>query len=276
MKKIVFFALTIFLLNPYLKISAQEVLKNPDLAVSKLESGVWVIETTDFTTMYIVEGTKRAILIDTGTKCEALDEVVRKITDKPFDVIITHNHIDHSGNIRYFEEVYMHPLDSVIRMGIEFNGKYKWLNDGDIFDLGDRIIEIVWMPGHTPGSIILLDRAINACYTGDAFGSGQVWLQLKPHIPMKTYYESCVKMENIMNEQNISKIYCGHYPFLKSHLPLSYIVEMKDLAKRLSEGDISGSKPYEMPFKNDIFCDKPAVVTNGTATIVYDSEKINE
>jgi len=276
MRKVLFIAIAIFLHVSCATPSAQEVFKNDDLVISQLEQGVWVVETADMTTMYIVEGTQRALLIDTGTKCEALDEVVRKITSKPFDVVVTHNHPDHAGNIGYFDEVYMHPLDTAVHLfPVVFQGKYRWLKDGDVFDLGDRKIEVVWTPGHTPGSIVLLDRTINACYSGDAFGSGQVWLQLRPHIPMQTYYESCVRMERIMREQNISKLYCGHYPYLKSALSLSYIVEMKDLAKRLSEGDTSGSAPYRMPFQSEMTADKSAAVTNGMATIVYDSENIN-
>jgi len=275
MRRVLFIAITVLLYLPA-TLDAQEVFKNSELTINKLEQGVWVVETSDFTTMYIVEGTQRALLIDTGTKCEALDEVVRKITSKPLDVVITHNHLDHAGNIRYFNEVFMHPLDTTVRMGeITFHGKYRWLKDGDVFDLGGRKIEVVLTPGHTPGSIVLLDPAVNAVYSGDAIGSGQVWMQLKPHVPMKTYYETCVRLEKIMKEQDITKIYCGHYPYLKRALPMSYLIEMKDLAKRLSDGDTTGSVPQRMPFQSDIFCEKPASVTNGMATIVYDSENIN-
>ena len=49
--------------------SAQEVFKNDDLKITKLEKNMWVIETIDNTTMYIIEGSKEAMLIDTGTKC---------------------------------------------------------------------------------------------------------------------------------------------------------------------------------------------------------------
>ena len=179
-------------------LSAQEVFKNSELTVSQLEKGVWVVETADMTTMYIVEGTNRALLI-----------------------------------------------------------------------------EIVWTLGHTPGAFVLLDHAINAFYKDDAFGSGQVWMQLLPHVPMRTYYESCVRKEKIMREQNITKIYCGHYPYLKRALPIDYIVDMKELAKRLSEGDTSGSTPSRMPFNTDEAPGKSVSVTLRSATIVYDSGKIN-
>jgi glyoxylase-like metal-dependent hydrolase (beta-lactamase superfamily II) len=259
-----------------LNIFSQSFFKNDELSITPLDYGVWVVETADFTTMYIVVGSKRAMLIDTGTKCSDLNEIVRKVTDLPFDVVVTHKHIDHAGNIRYFPEVYLQPLDSAVRMEIPFSGKYLWLKDGDEFDLGERQIVIYEMPGHTPGSVVLFDKNISAAYTGDAFGSGQVWLQLRPHVPMKTYYESCARMEELMREQGITKLYVGHYPFLKRALDLSYLIDMKNLAKRLSAGDTSGSQPYKMPFSGgDIACPKPASVTEGEATIVYDSEKIN-
>lgn len=73
--------------------------KNEELSISKIEENVWVLETADKTTMYLVEGKKKAMLIDTGTKCSQLDSIVKLITNKPLYVLITHAHGDHSGNI---------------------------------------------------------------------------------------------------------------------------------------------------------------------------------
>ena len=249
--------------------TAQEIFKNSELTITSIDKNTWMIETTDRTTMYLVAGSERALLIDTGTNCEALDEIVGKITTLPLSVVVTHDHPDHSGNIRYFDEVYMHPLDTVVRMGGEFQGTYHWVNDGDVFDLGDRSLEVVWLPGHTPGSIVLLDPATQTCYSGDAFGSGLVWLQILPILPLQTYYESCVRMEKIMMEQNITKIYCGHFQHQNKTLSLDYIVDMKNLAQRLAAGDTSGSLPYPMRNYADRACDKPVIATNGSAKIVY-------
>ena len=63
--------------------TSAQVFKNKDLYVTKLVDQMWVIETTDNTCMYILEGSKKAMLIDTGTRCVALDSVVRLITQKP-------------------------------------------------------------------------------------------------------------------------------------------------------------------------------------------------
>ncbi len=249
---------------------SQSVFKNTDLEISKLEDQVWVIETTDKTTMYLIEGTKKALLIDTGTKCKNLDQVIRTITPKPLEVVITHAHGDHDGNIAYFKEIYLHPADTVL-LDKSYKGKLHFVKDGDIFDLGGKKIEVCHMPAHTPGSIVLLDKQSGSCYSGDAFGSGQVWLQLRPYSPMRTYVESCKKMEKLMDE-GITKIYCGHYPYVKKAYDKQYITEMRQLAEALVNGTAPEAKPH--PQKVSIGSDHPMMVTLGEATIVFDPEHI--
>jgi len=267
--KQIFFLTTLCLLTGWLTASSQ-VFKNNDLEISKLEDHVWVVETTDKTTMYIIEGNDKAMLIDTGTKCDKLDEVIRTITKKPLYVVITHAHGDHDGNIGYFKEIYLHPADTVL-MDKTYKGKIHFVKDGDVFDLGGKKIEVSHMPAHTPGSIVLLDKQAGICYSGDAFGSGQVWLQLRPYSPMKTYIESCKKMEKLMDE-GITKVYCGHYPYVKKAYNKQYITEMRTLAEELVNGTAPKATPH--PQKVSIGSDHPMMVTLGEATIVFDPEHI--
>lgn len=249
-----------------------QVFKNSELSVTKLEENMWVIETTDNTCMYIIEGTRKAMLIDTGTQCEKLDSIVRLITKKPLYVVITHLHGDHAGNMNQFGEIWFHEADTVLmNMGGPYNGKIHFVPDGYKFDLGERIIEVKHMPGHTPGSVVLLDKKAGNCFSGDAFGSGQVWLQLRPFSPMTTYISSCKKMEKLM-EEGITKIYCGHYPYVKKPFDKSYIADMRELAGSLDNGTVTGAKPY--PVKVSIGGDNPMIVTKGQAGIVYDQEHI--
>lgn len=250
--------------------SQAQVFKNKDLTITKLEKDMWVVETTDMTTMYIIEGTKKAMLIDTGTKCDKLDSIVGLITKKPLYVVITHAHGDHAGNIGYFNEIYLHQADMSL-LDPSYKGKVNFVKDGDVFDLGGKKIEVKHMPAHTPGSIVLIDRKAGNCYSGDAFGSNQVWLQLKPYSPMKTYIESCAKMEKLMDE-GITKIYCGHYPYVKKAYNKQYITEMRTLAEQLVNGTAPKAEPH--PQKVSIGSDHPMMVTLGGATIVYDPEHI--
>ncbi|HLN74418.1 MAG: MBL fold metallo-hydrolase [Methylococcaceae bacterium] len=264
------FLLTVFcLLTNWMSLQAQ-VFKNKDLAITKLEKDMWVVETTDMTTMYIIEGTKKAMLIDTGTKCEKLDSIVGLVTKKPLYVVVTHAHGDHAGNIRYFKEIYLHQSDMSL-LDPSYKGKVNFVKDGDVFDLGGKKIEVKHMPAHTPGSIVLIDKKAGNCYSGDAFGSNQVWLQLKPYSPMKTYIESCEKMEKLMDE-GITKIYCGHYPYVKKAYNKQYITEMRTLAEQLVNGTAPKAEPH--PQKVSIGSEHPMMVTLGGATIVFDPEHI--
>jgi glyoxylase-like metal-dependent hydrolase (beta-lactamase superfamily II) len=43
----------------------------------------------------------------------------------------------------------------------------RTLDDGDVIDLGDRRLRVIHAPGHTPGSILLLDEDLRWLYTGD-------------------------------------------------------------------------------------------------------------
>lgn len=248
-----------------------QIWRNNDLQISQLEDKVWVIETVDNTTMYIIEGNDKALLIDTGTKCDSLDKIIRYITQKPLLVVITHAHPDHAGNIEFFDEIYIHPADTVL-IQKTYKGRISYVTDGYIFDLGGKKITVYHMPGHTPGSIILVDKQAGSCYSGDAFGSGLVWLQLRPFSPMETYINSCTKMIMLM-EQGISKIYCGHYSYVKTAFNINYMIKMKELAISINNNeDFLKPEPYKI--KVPISCDKPMIVTNENVGIVYDPEHV--
>jgi glyoxylase-like metal-dependent hydrolase (beta-lactamase superfamily II) len=51
------------------------------------------------------------------------------------------------------------------------------LVDGDVIDLGDRALRVVHAPGHTPGSIVLLDEDLHWLYTGDVLYDGTLFDQ---------------------------------------------------------------------------------------------------
>lgn len=250
-------------------VSAQ-VFKNADLQISKIADHSWVIETTDMGAMYLLEGADKALLIDTGTKCDSLDIIVKKITNKPLYVVLTHTHWDHAGNIRFFPEVYLHPADTVL-LAKGYTGILHFVKDGDIFDLGGRKVEVKHTPAHTPGSIVLLDKKTRSCFTGDAFGSGQVWLQLKPFSPMSLYIKSCNKMLGLM-DKGIDSLYNGHYPYQKEAMDKNYVIAMRNLALTIENGTVKNTEPF--PRKVSIGCDNPMIATEGKVAIVYDPEHI--
>mgnify|MGYP004632982241 CR=1 FL=1 len=249
---------------------SQVVFQNDEVKVSVLKDKTYVFETWDYTTMYLLEGDDKAILIDTGTKCAGLDKIVKRVTNKPFEVVVTHAHPDHAGCIGYFDEVWIHPYDSVLISEYckDYKGEILDLSDGQVFDLGNRKLEVALMPGHTPGSVVLLDKAQGDCYSGDAFGSGEVWLQCVPMSPFSIFNQSCLKIEKMMLDGTISKIWCGHYPYFKSFLGVEYIQKMIALSRRLMNGDQKGAVVYT----NRAIPQPPTTrkLSDGFAMIVYD------
>lgn len=248
------------------------VFSNDDVKITQLEDNMWVVETSDNTTMYIVEGTERAALIDTGTECADLDKIVQGITQKPLYVIVTHYHGDHAGNVKYFDEIYLHPADTVLvaRSRKPYDGKINFMNEGDIFDLGGGTkLEVLYTPAHTPGSVCLLDRKAGICYSGDAFGSNDVWLQSVPSSPIATYVNSCDKMLAEM-DKGIDRLYCGHYVYITNGwLDRKYVETMKELAISLEDGSgLENAKPYDnQAYKNATRV--PSVVSKDGVNIVF-------
>ncbi|HNW50073.1 MAG TPA: MBL fold metallo-hydrolase [Prolixibacteraceae bacterium] len=249
-------------------VSAQ-VFKNDELAITKLEDRRWVVETADNSTMYIVEGKDRAMLIDTGRKNEKLDSIIRLITQKPLLVVLTHAHGDHAGNIRFFNEIYIHPADTAM-LDKTYKGKINLLKDGEIFDLGEKKIEVCHLPAHTPGSVVFLDREAGIVFSGDAFGSGQVWLQMEPFSPMKTYIRSLNKMKKLI-DKGITKNYCGHYPYVKKPYDKSYIDTMLKLAIAIDKGAAPNPKPFTNGGNR---WPNALIVSEGEASIVYDPNHV--
>ncbi|MDO5110342.1 MAG: MBL fold metallo-hydrolase, partial [Erysipelotrichaceae bacterium] len=167
--------------------------------VIEIAKNTYCINEFGMDAMYLVIGKERALLIDTGTGTFDLKGLVKQLTDKPYDVILTHGHVDHAGGMDQFEKVMIHKNDIGMakslshkeRLGYavtlhsmdrdeayEFSPSQvrEWksvpefvtVDEGDVIELGDRKLEIFFTPGHTPGSICLLDRKNRIHFSGDA------------------------------------------------------------------------------------------------------------
>ncbi len=185
-------------------------MENP-YAINKIGDGFWAIEERGVF-MYLVEGRDKAMLVDTGFGGGDLKALVEGLTGKPVFVAITHADPDHTGGCGQFSEIYMHPSDFG-RYYERPENKEKLIPawEGDVFDLGARKFEVVHIPGHTPGSIVLFDRANRMIISGDSFQYGGIFM-FGSGRNFAAFEASVNKMLKIRD--GIAEIYPGHdgYP----------------------------------------------------------------
>jgi hydroxyacylglutathione hydrolase len=235
--------------------------------VDPLGPGLWRIQAIAGTlsTAYLVAGTKAAALIDTCTGQDGLKAVVDGLAGgRPVIVALTHGHGDHSGGVKYFPEVRVHPADAS-SLPKDSTAVRRDLKDGDVIDLGGKRLDVVAIPGHTPGSVAFLDREGRYAMTGDGIGSSMVWMQLSTSLPLATYLQSVKKLEAL--KDGLDVLYVGHHEQEKVALTRQYITDMRVVTEKILDGTAETS-PYEMGSRSG------RQARSGSALLVYNPDKL--
>ena len=173
---------------------------------------------------YLILGQKRALLFDTGMGIAKISEVTARLTRLPVTVINSHTHPDHIGGNADFAEIYAEDTpytrlhekgnwDEFARDAIRpericgklptgfdpatyhshaFHVTHR-IKDGEQIDLGDRALEVIFTPGHTPDSLCLFDRANGLLFTGDTYYPGPIYLFM-PETDWSAYSSSVKRL----------------------------------------------------------------------------------
>jgi len=225
-----------------MEIEGEEVFKGEDVVFHQLDEHTWIGTGHAMAneSLYLLEGKDIAVLIDAGTTIADLDKIVASITKKPVMLVVTHVHPDHTGSaINYFPELYINPADTVNipRMMPDYPGEIKYLEDGEVIDLGGRQLEVVFTPGHTPGSTTFIDKAAHYGISGDSFGSGNLLLTTD----FSTLLATSEKMSGIMTKYGIDTLYPGH--FFGSNVETRQRVEdLGTISKDVLSGKLKGEE----------------------------------
>ena len=229
---------------------------------------VYGINSEDLCSIYVVIGTNKAMVIDTGMPSDnKILPLIRKLTDKELIVCLTHGHYDHIGHIQEFDKVYM-GMEDLPNFDINpENQKYVKqlisLHDEMIFDLGNLKIKAIKTPGHTPGSYTFIDLFDKYLFTGDQFGSGcGVWMQVFDALPLSKYIESIDNFINYLKNNYDLDIHDwtylgGHYGQEKTSrlgfnpLNTEMVLNLKELSKRLLLDQIELIPSDAMKFHNE-------------------------
>lgn len=171
---------------------------------------------------YLVIGKESAALIDLAVDTEALYQYASELAAVPVRVILTHGHPDHVYHLSTLREAWLHPADhSLVTEGIPGISKLVSdvclhpLADGQAIDLGQRTLEVVVLPGHTMGSVLLLDRQTGLLFTGDTCARRLLY-GLTPTVSLA---EHCQSLEQL-SKREFSAICTAHD---RCTLPKSYL-----------------------------------------------------
>ena len=229
--------------------------------VRELEPGIFRIGNSAVF-MDLIVGNHHALLFDTGYGFGSLLELVRGITDKPLYVLNSHGHVDHACGNAQFGGAYIHPADMQLcrehntapyrmleldtaEVPIDFDldaylalgpGELKPVGEGDTFDLGGIVLEVLHFPGHTAGSIGLYCREKGLLYVGDAMNCF-VWLFLPEAQSLETYIRTLRKAASLPFSHMIQ----SHEP---DPVPKRKLWDYLDLAEHL---DYEGGTPVQAP-----------------------------
>jgi glyoxylase-like metal-dependent hydrolase (beta-lactamase superfamily II) len=220
------------------------------LNVTPIMRGLWEItdgtaESPCFVDIYLVEGNDKALVIDAGVSGADLSDCIRTLTKKPTELVLTHGHGDHTAAVGQFEKVYMSSKDfDLIKPNTAFEDfKDTGINDlkgGEIFDLGGCKLEVVPLPGHTPGSVVLLDRERQLLFAGDAMGSGSLWMQLPESGTVEEYRDEIRKFEKSLESLTGLKPYLGHNCLMGRKPDKEYITDTRIAAEKIVSGELIG------------------------------------
>lgn len=189
--------------------------------------GVRMIRDSDNDKMFLLRGTEKFALIDSGMGRGNLAAYVAKFTaGRPLVVIFTHNHGDHIGQADQFVRTSIEYIGAPDRDGLTQLLRSRDIapaviamhvvpvHDGERIDLGDRALAIYAVPGHTPGSIVIFDPKTAVLFSGDAFGSNSptipdaAWMQFDPN-PLDGYLAQLERVQAQLGDR-VKYILTGH------------------------------------------------------------------
>ena len=132
--------------------------------------------------LYLFFGKQRALLVDTGAGESSAADAVKKLMaqkkrEMPLVVTHSHGHDDHTAGDQSFQSipnVTFVPADVVAQQ--KFYGIEKWPEQPGSIPLGDRVIDVLAIPGHQPAHLAFYDRRTGILLTGDHLYPGRLYV----------------------------------------------------------------------------------------------------
>jgi hydroxyacylglutathione hydrolase len=170
-------------------------------AVTDIAPGIFAIGEPRYHQLnwnYLICGSDKALLFDTGPGLRDIAPVVASLTPLPVIAMPSHLHFDHTGNLHRFPDLAM--ADLPILRACETDGVFhapehlylgsredmtwkpvrvaRWWPVGHVIDLGGKKLEIIHTPGHSPDSVSLHEAQAKILFAADFLYLGDLYAQV--------------------------------------------------------------------------------------------------
>ena len=170
----------------------------------------------------------KGVVVDPGGELPVIREALKEVGFEVEKIILTHGHIDHAGGAAELKEelnvpiVGPHKADSFLLDHLEEQGAAygltgvrnvvpdSWLEEGDTLELAGKSFDVYHCPGHSPGSVVLVDMENHFALVGDVLFKGSIGRTDFPYGDHDALISS-IKQKLLPLGDDISFI-CGHGP----------------------------------------------------------------
>jgi glyoxylase-like metal-dependent hydrolase (beta-lactamase superfamily II) len=187
--------------------------------------------------LWHIQGRDRDVLVDTGSGVVSLREQLPWLTDRPLLAVASHTHFDHIAGHHEFAERLVHPAEADILASptrastladayvgddmfeahpdcplcyAEYQVKAapatRLIDEGDVLDLGDRTLEVLHTPGHSPGGISLWEAKTQTLFSGDIIYDGPL-IEDAYHSNLNDYAASLERLRKLP----VRTVHGGHF-----------------------------------------------------------------
>jgi hydroxyacylglutathione hydrolase len=216
---------------------------------------------------YLILGSRRALIFDTGPGVRDISKIVRALTTLPVTALPSHMHFDHTGGLSAFRNIaiadlpvlrdcerdgWLHASDEIYRgfregmvwTPVKVN---HWLPIGSHIDLGGRMLKLLHTPGHSTDSVSLWDEQANVLFAADYIYPGPLYAQI-PGADLKSYLDTAETLLPMLRDD--TAIFCAHGQAdqLGEHrAPRLARADIADLAASLTRLRASNDRPTTWP-----------------------------
>ncbi len=180
---------------------------------------------------YLLISNNKCVIIDPGNYYSnenlALENFIKENSIEPEFILITHAHIDHVLGIKYLSDLYQvetfipsieknmyeNMINYSVMLGMNSYNHYnnvKFIDSNSNLEFDGEKINILFLPGHSPGHLGFYFKNQNKCFSGDVIFKNSIGRTDLPGGDFNTLIKSIKNTLFLLNDD--VTIYPGHGP----------------------------------------------------------------